>query len=316
LIAYAEELRNLNGTPEFAAALIAATLADPVPKVTTVPVADLPETGAVFPHGTIEHFTPRVHSATGEHLDKLVEISTFPNALIADDPQLPNVPAPSTVGAPPPPTAPEVMTDTSLDPETAFGQPVPTPVPEAPTAVVPTVPPAPPVIVPIPPKFDSAGFPWDQRIHAGSAVLTDTGLWRKKRGVSDMLVREVEFELRQLLLLPPPPVQPEVKWPFSPGFVPPAPPPPPVQTDPIVPFVPAPPVPSTPPAPSEVSPPLAASPSNPTPTTFPEFMRRVTTMRIPQETVKAALSKHGIPSVPALASRLDYLPTIAAELGL
>ena len=45
-------------------------------------------------------------------------------------------------------------------------------------------------------------------------------------------------------------------------------------------------------------------------------MQLITRNRIPQETVKAVLVKYGIPMIPALASRPDYIPQIAADLGL
>lgn len=45
------------------------------------------------------------------------------------------------------------------------------------------------------PDFDSAGMPWDERIHASSRATVADGTWRKKRGVSDELVAEVEAEI-------------------------------------------------------------------------------------------------------------------------
>jgi hypothetical protein len=43
---------------------------------------------------------------------------------------------------------------------------------------------------------DENGLPWDERIHAASKALNADGTWRKRRGVSDDLVSEVETELR------------------------------------------------------------------------------------------------------------------------
>ena len=342
-----------------------ATLAN----TASIASADLPETGA--PVDTNKPYAEIYPDKT---------VLKFPNVPAAP------TPAPSTVGAAQPPTAPEDTTDTWTDPASAFGQSVPTPPLAAPIAAPPTVPlvvngsltgyippapgpaeylppgtatiinppalpvtvsvvPAPPPIVPIPPKVDSTGMPWDARIHSGNGALTEAGIWRKKRGVTDQTIKEVEFELRQLMLLPPAepsaaPVLPTTTVPSqavvtAPSVpVPPPPPPvpaPPVQTDPTVPFVPVvppPPPPSgaipMPPAPpvenSAVSPSpattaTAASPSSP-PATFPEFMRRVTSARIPNERVTEVLRKHGIAAVPLLASRLDYLPVIAADLGI
>lgn len=47
-----------------------------------------------------------------------------------------------------------------------------------------------------PPAVDAAGLPWDERIHASSKALIADGTWRKKRGVADDLVAQVEAELR------------------------------------------------------------------------------------------------------------------------
>lgn len=304
-----------------------ATLAN----TASIASADLPETGAPVDTEVVNMMAD-------------VALANLPNAQAA------LTLAPSTVGAAQPPTAPEDTTDTWTDPASAFGQSVPTPPLAAPIAAPPTVPPAPvvsappapPPIVPIPPKVDSTGMPWDARIHSGNGAMTEAGIWRKKRGVTDQTIKEVEFELRQLMLLPPAepsaaPVLPTTTVPSqavvtAPSVpVPPPPPAPPVQTDPTVPFVPVvppPPPPSgaipMPPAPpvenSAVSPSpattaTAASPSSP-PATFPEFMRRVTSARIPNERVTEVLRKHGIAAVPLLASRLDYLPVIAADLGI
>lgn len=46
------------------------------------------------------------------------------------------------------------------------------------------------------PDRDSAGLPWDARIHAASKATVADGTWRKKRGVSDEEVAAVEAELR------------------------------------------------------------------------------------------------------------------------
>lgn len=46
------------------------------------------------------------------------------------------------------------------------------------------------------PEMDGTGLPWDERIHSKGKTLTDAGHWRKKKGVSDTLVSQVEAELR------------------------------------------------------------------------------------------------------------------------
>lgn len=77
---------------------------------------------------------------------------------------------------------------------------VPKPVaPSASAGSVPTPPPAAPV-PPVPATLlDSAGLPWDERIHSSSKNTVADGTWRRKRGVDEALVASVEVELRALL---------------------------------------------------------------------------------------------------------------------
>lgn len=86
---------------------------------------------------------------------------------------------------------------------------VPVPPPSVPTPPVVATPPTaatvPTVALPAAPgsERDSAGLPWDGRIHATSAggahpTVAD-GTWRKKRGVDDATVAKVEAELRAAL---------------------------------------------------------------------------------------------------------------------
>ena len=46
------------------------------------------------------------------------------------------------------------------------------------------------------PAFDSAGFPWDERIHSANKGTNANGTWRKRRGVDDATVAAVEAELK------------------------------------------------------------------------------------------------------------------------
>ena len=55
--------------------------------------------------------------------------------------------------------------------------------------------PAPAPTAPTAPTVDANNMPHDERIHAGSKALNADGTWRKKRGVSDELVRKVEASL-------------------------------------------------------------------------------------------------------------------------
>lgn len=45
-------------------------------------------------------------------------------------------------------------------------------------------------------EVDSAGLPWDERIHASSLAKSKDGKWRYRRNVEDSVINEVEFELR------------------------------------------------------------------------------------------------------------------------
>lgn len=46
-------------------------------------------------------------------------------------------------------------------------------------------------------EVDSAGLPWDRRIHSSAKSKIKDGTWKKLRGVDDELVAQVEAELRQ-----------------------------------------------------------------------------------------------------------------------
>lgn len=50
-----------------------------------------------------------------------------------------------------------------------------------------------------PPEFDSAGLPWDERIHAPSKATNKDGTWRARRGIDPAIVIAVEAELRAKL---------------------------------------------------------------------------------------------------------------------
>lgn len=51
-------------------------------------------------------------------------------------------------------------------------------------------------------SLDKDGLPHDARIHSEPAKLTGKNVWRKKRGVSDALVSQVEAELRARMTAP------------------------------------------------------------------------------------------------------------------
>lgn len=81
----------------------------------------------------------------------------------------------------------DIQVNTSLPaPTSVFGQ-------TAQTTVNVANPVAPPTDNPV---RDADGLVWDGRIHSSSKETVKDGTWRKRRGVSDELVKQVEAELR------------------------------------------------------------------------------------------------------------------------
>ena len=203
--------------------------------------------------------------------------------------------APSTVAADLFPTAQEVP---------QAGIPLPPGAALPPVPPVPAAPPAPPT--PAAPTnradVDSAGLPWDARIHSESRNKVADGTWRKRRNTAPELVAQVEGELRALMAIPAPggaavasaapfPPAAPIAQPIVPPAIPgastaeqtasvPVPPVSASPASPATPPVPAPPVPQPPAAaPTPVAPPpvaqdTAAAPAEPI--TFAGVMRQVT----------------------------------------
>lgn len=133
--------------------------------------------------------------------------------------------------------------------------------------------------------------PWDARIHSGTPtkLAKKPNNWKKKRGVEDSLVAQVEAELIQAMQASPAnPVEPT-----------PAP-------APVVEAQPAPAAQAAAPAPA---------PAGGT-TTFPALMAAITSKGIDQATVLAAVNKQGLQALPLLAARPDLIPAVALELGV
>lgn len=196
--------------------------------------------------------------------------------------------APSTVAADLFPTAPAVP---------QAGIPLPPGAALPPVPPVPAAPPAPPA--PAAPTnradVDSAGLPWDARIHSESRNKVADGTWRKRRNTAPEVVAQVEAELRALMAIPvasaaPLPPAPTAQ-PIAPPAIPgastaeqiasvPVPPVSASPASPVTPPVPAPPVPQppavapTPVAPPPVAPDTAVAPAEPV--TFAGVMRQVT----------------------------------------
>lgn len=169
------------------------------------------------------------------------------------------------------------------------------------SARIPT-PPAPPVAdVPAPPvsqpdapvtntELDSAGLPWDERIHAATKTKDVNGLWKYKRGVDrDVLVPEVEAELKAMM------------------------------GEPVVEETPAPPAAmATTPTPGNPAgiPPIDHSTPSATVTTFAQLVTAITSNSIPEDKVKEALDKVRVGNFALLGARADLIPAVAGHLGL
>ena len=126
---------------------------------------------------------------------------------------------------------------------------------------------------------DAEGIPWDDRIHSTPAKRTKNGIWRKKRGVQESMISQVEAELKAKLAATPVPPQPAPAP--APMATPPAPmpvPPQPVAAAPQPAPMPVPPQPA--PAPAPMATPPAAAPQQPAPPAagsvdFSAFMQHI-----------------------------------------
>lgn len=150
--------------------------------------------------------------------------------------------------------------------------------------------------------LDSAGLPWDARIHSSSrAKLAKGGGWKLKRGLDPQLVEQVEAELRAVMSIPAPTAPTETQ-----GLHP--------SPNPL--------------SVAAVNAITAAMPKNgPVPptqpaaatagiTTFAQLMPAITAAKLDLASVNSVLQQFGIPSMPLLATRQDLIPQIAGALGL
>ena len=152
-------------------------------------------------------------------------------------------------------------------------------------------------------ELDSAGFPWDERIHSSNHKKLATGklagTWQRRRGVADELVAEVEAEL--LANLPAASEEPladdnvvDASEAFKQTENTPPPPPPPAQT-------------TTPPE-------GAKAISN-----FPELMSLVVELKgagkITDDQINAEVAKvAGVASVALMPQHVDKIPALGAAL--
>lgn len=193
------------------------------------------------------------------------------------------MPAPFTAAAVASPIAPVAMPASSELP------PAPTPFVPTPAAAAgaPSEPAAP--LIPAPGvDLDTKGLPWDDRIHASTKSKIADGSWKMKRGVEDVLVTQVEAELRARVAQPASAPAPAVA---------------------------AAPAPFVPPAASLAPAPAVASLE---PATFEQIMPRVTAAviagRIPQTALGQACAANGLASIVALQSSPALVPQVWATL--
>ena len=151
----------------------------------------------------------------------------------------------------------------------------------SPHTTVVAAPPAPPA--PASAELDSAGLPWDKRIHSSSKAKIADGTWRKLRGVDNTLVGTVEAELRMVQAIP-----------VSTAALTPE-----VQDAPPTPVAPLPPVPQA-------------------PVTFADLMKHITPMlvsgKLPQDKVMAIAAEFGLPHLAALGARPDLVAAVKARI--
>ena len=134
-----------------------------------------------------------------------------------------------------------------------------------------------------PVELDKEGLPWDVRIHSsGKTKLVKGETWKLIRKLDPAFVEEVKAELRATMDAAPAPTETTAAEAFAGG-----------DSDEVAPL-------------------------GDTPMSFPEVMNIVTT-RMADGTLTeaqrdAVLTKHGLPSMPMLASRPDLIPAFATDL--
>jgi hypothetical protein len=128
-------------------------------------------------------FTLTVTDATAAEIAKLLAVaSVLPAPQPAD---APTMPAPQPIPQPQPADAPTMPAPQPIpQPQPAPVMPVNSPDDDESGDTNPTG------------ELDESGIPHDERIHSSPAKQTAKGFWRKKRGVSDELVKQVEDELK------------------------------------------------------------------------------------------------------------------------
>jgi hypothetical protein len=141
--------------------------------------------------------------------------------------------------------------------------------------------------------LDSAGLPWDKRIHSSSKAKVADGTWRKLRGVDEALVVTVEAELRAVQAIPVAPSLPSFSEridSFIANYT--------AAVEHMLP-TPLPPVPQA-------------------PVTFADLMKHITPMlvsgKLPQGKVMAIAAEFGLPHLAALGARPDLVAAVKARI--
>lgn len=209
----------------------------------------------------------------------------------ASSPSAPVSPHPTATGSAPSAMPPP---DTSAS---AMPAPVGSP---APAASSPTTPAAPSQTG----TLDSAGLPWDERIHSANKARNADATWRKRRGVEDAVTATVTAELRQSF---PDPRAANAAALAAAAASPAA-------------AVAVAPIPAAPPPPAPPAPPAPAAPPAPggSPTDFTGTLRRLTMWKnegkITQEQINEALTVCGLGNISELIKGQEHLPTFNAML--
>lgn len=202
-----------------------------------------------------------------------------------------NLPAPKTL------TQVEAGLKANMTTPPATGTPAPeaeAPAPPAPAPETETLAPPPPstetpeaeTATPAGVVLDSAGLPWDGRIHVGTKTrIQRTDQWKPKRSVDAALVAQVEAELKATMA--------------APGPTPSSPPAPQAQAG------------TETPAPA-TTPLITIDPA--AITNFAEFMSACTKVGVAPESIVAACLAHGVAAPTLLAARPDLVPAVALTL--
>lgn len=178
-----------------------------------------------------------------------------------------------------------------------------------------TSPPAPPAG-----QLDKNGLPWDERINTSNRAMTQTGVWKMRKGLPDGLYDSVVAELRQTMAAPAP-AEPIA----APVYTLAPPTPDVIVTPPAATFaspdeeaaaraamaglgIPVPPPP----------PPVADATASVPPADYGEFLKtfmpKHTEGKITLEEGIEVCRKHGLPGVPALMQRPDLIPAVFADM--